>query len=110
MPAIGAAQKRIFVRGMASPIPYSHGSSYNWKAWHWLITAGIFDKRNGFNSILQGNSCVMPMSPLGQKQTCAVQLGMSALGNSGHWRSLDYFVSAGEQRRWNGQTKSFGGG
>jgi len=33
--------------GMASPIPYSHGSSCNAKAWRWLITAGIFDKRNG---------------------------------------------------------------
>jgi hypothetical protein len=46
------------------------------------------------------------MSALGQKQTCAVQLGMSAKGQkrtSEHLvcQLLNHFVGAGEQRRGN---------
>lgn len=43
---MGLTLKPSFL-GMASAIPYSHGSSCNAKAWHWVITAGLLDKRNG---------------------------------------------------------------
>ena len=39
------------------------------------------------------------MSALGQKQTCAVQLGMSALGQKRKWLALfDHLIGPGEQR------------
>ncbi len=65
------------------------------------------------------------MSALGQKQTCAVQNGMSALPPKADIRSapahvcfgpeadiaslIDDLVGAGEQRRWEGKSERFCG-
>src|SRR5262245_31299875 len=44
-----------------------------------------------------------PLYP--QKRTCAVQLGMSAMANSGHPPSFDHFVSGYQQTGRHTQTK-----
>src|SRR5262245_57264890 len=51
-------------------------------------------------SVIRGHFALQPPCPLyPQKRTCAVQLGMSALGQKRTWRrSFDDLVCAGEQR------------